>query len=288
VFVARNVIRFAALEMGKLNMLANWLMSLFILDLVQRQQPIPLMLSDQNHTMWNWCYRLCSTLNGQWSDEARKKHSQQPMKRSSKQKELQRKRKSKRKQQEIERKKKSQNKRGSKAKRQRRPPTAAEEDEKKAEQSSEAERKKAQKRLIADTKKQQWQAEQRQAMFRQVKHVRDTQLRPLLDTNFCWPDRVGLNAILMYECKKRVTAFNNLYGTTLLSRQSKVVRHQITAMASFQTLKKEVSEQHDKNVADKLIKAIRYLCTRWVVCHINRWQWQRDFDADEGGEQGDT
>jgi hypothetical protein len=79
--------------MGKLNMLANWLMSLFILDLVQRQQPIPLMLSDQNHTMWNWCYRLCSTLNGQWSDEARKKHSQQRMKRSSKQKELQRKRK---------------------------------------------------------------------------------------------------------------------------------------------------------------------------------------------------
>jgi hypothetical protein len=53
--------------MDKLNMLslANWLMSLFILDLVQRQQPIPLMLSDQNHTMWNWCYLLCSTLEWQ-------------------------------------------------------------------------------------------------------------------------------------------------------------------------------------------------------------------------------
>jgi hypothetical protein len=50
------------------------------------------------------------------------------MKRSSEQKELQRKRKNKQKQQQIKRKRKSQSKRGSRPKRQHRPPTAAEED----------------------------------------------------------------------------------------------------------------------------------------------------------------
>jgi hypothetical protein len=63
-FVAVQLVRYAIQEVAKINTLANQLMSLFVMDLVQNYQSIPLRLSDINHTMWNWAMILCSTNDG--------------------------------------------------------------------------------------------------------------------------------------------------------------------------------------------------------------------------------
>jgi hypothetical protein len=76
-----------------------------------------------------------------------------------------------------------------------------------------------------------------------------------------WPDRAGLNDILNEESKKRIIAFKNLYGMTFLSRQRKVVRHQVDQLPRFRQLPLD----------DEQRVHLRYLCTNRVISLINRW-----------------
>jgi hypothetical protein len=101
-----------------------------------------------------------------------------------------------------------------------------------------------------------------------MKRILETQLIPQLPAGFQWPDRYGLDDLLMAEKTKRVANYSLMFGRNLLPRQEKVVRHQITHLASFQQL--------DVTAAKR--KLIRFVCTRWVVARVNRWTCLDNFD----------
>jgi hypothetical protein len=62
------VIRKAAELVFEINKMANFLMADYVIDLVQRQQPIPLRLVDMNQTMWNRARNIVTTIAGEWHD----------------------------------------------------------------------------------------------------------------------------------------------------------------------------------------------------------------------------
>ena len=64
-FVATRVMRHAAERVATINKLAKFLMTLYVIDLVNRKEPIPALLSDKNHTVWNWSILLTSRLKGE-------------------------------------------------------------------------------------------------------------------------------------------------------------------------------------------------------------------------------
>ena len=60
-FVAQHVIRYAGQTAAQIGLLASFLMSLYLLDLVENDLAVPLILSDRSRTlMWDECHRLCS------------------------------------------------------------------------------------------------------------------------------------------------------------------------------------------------------------------------------------
>ena len=71
--VARNIIRYAAELVAIINERANHLMTLYIMDLVEHNLPVPDLLSQQNQTMWNWAHSLVTTLGGKVKPHALEK-----------------------------------------------------------------------------------------------------------------------------------------------------------------------------------------------------------------------
>ena len=60
-FVAQHVIRYAGQTASQIGLLSSFLMSLYLLDLVENDLAVPLILSDRSRTlMWDECHRLCS------------------------------------------------------------------------------------------------------------------------------------------------------------------------------------------------------------------------------------
>ena len=68
---------------------------------------------------------------------------------------------------------------------------------------------------------------EQQKMFHWMKKVFEIQMKPQFPANFVWPDRHGLDDLLIRERLKRVVNFRLAYSQTFLSRQQKVVRNQI-------------------------------------------------------------
>ena len=112
-------------------------------------------------------------------------------------------------------------------------------------------------------------------MALRLKHVLDKAMRArFMPEHFTWPDRDGLIDIVKYELKKRVTTFNNYYGTTFIGRQEKVVRHQVGQLASFKLASFNALPSTKKPTKN----AIRGLCTGFVVSGINRWSGWTDHE----------
>jgi hypothetical protein len=264
-FVAVQLIRYATQAVAKINTLSNLLMSLFVMDLVHNDQPIPLRLSHMNHTMWNWAMFLCTTSNGKSKPHSLEKTNVKTRKKRIKAEPesitgplttLQEKGKRKRRVEEdskseraMKRAKKNKNKL----------PVSEEEGQRRLDQNE----------LIEAAAQQEMVITEQQKMFLQMKRVFDTQLKPQFPGDFEWPDRHGLDDLLIRERQKRVVNFKLAYGQTFLSRQQKVVRHQINELATFTALVLDKAKR----------KYIRHLCTRLAVARINRWSLMTNFDS---------
>ena len=260
--VARQVVRYATRQVAEINTLSNMLMQLFLIHLINHNLPVPLRLSDQNQTLWNWCTSLCSTLDGQHTaggPKAHKKYERNKNKPVSEEMEA----KKKRKRQVIETQEEEKE---------------AEKPRKKKKEEPERLRAKKQKECIKETLETEMEHQHQLETFHRLKHVFDTQMMPLIPHRFVWPDRAGLSDIMHAENAKRRTCFNNMYGRTLLTRQSKVIRAQISLLPTLQQL----------DLEEKPAKAIRYLCTRYVQYHVNRWPWTANFLAIWNKHAGDV
>ena len=99
-------------------------------------------------------------------------------------------------------------------------------------------------------------------LFRALEHVFNTVMVPLYGRDFVWPDRQHLGHIIREQTTHHATAFKNMYSTNLLSRQSKVLRQQITRLPEFVAL---------TGLNTKKRRALRNLCTRWCQSTTNRW-----------------
>ena len=64
--ISQHVVRHAAKQVGQINRLACMLMSLFVIDRLEKNKPVPLMLSEKNGTIWNWCILIVSKMGGSW------------------------------------------------------------------------------------------------------------------------------------------------------------------------------------------------------------------------------
>ena len=67
--ISQHVVRHAVKQVAQINRLANMLMSLYVLDLVESGEPVPLMLSETNGKVWRWCVSLVSKLGDKWTGD---------------------------------------------------------------------------------------------------------------------------------------------------------------------------------------------------------------------------
>ena len=249
------------------------LMSLFVIDRLEKNKPVPLMLSEKNGTIWNWCILIVSKMGGSWKPPLVKGKQD---------------RKKKEQAEEEEEEEEEEEKEDEPADGQQQPHSK----KRRTEAGESKDRDAEQKRLVKARKTAEASEQQRRDVYADLQHIFDNSIKAQLEpqlprTNpFPWPDRRGLNRVLTYEVTKRVTTFNNYYGTTLLGRQAKVVRRQIDELASYRALEVELGGNKDKDKdkdeagKDKAKNALRTLCTRFVVAHVNRYSQPPDFDAE--------
>jgi hypothetical protein len=294
-FIVTHAIRCAAVQMARMNPLANWLMTLYVQDLVRLNLPIPFRLSDQNHTMWYWCYLLTTTENGEVKPHnfdplpmetvAEKQKREKVEAKKQKAAESARRRRAKARKKMLEQEAEDRrngvpltSKQEKMARKQQLNQHAAETQKRKREEQQ-GEKKKKKKKEKEEEKEPTHEAKRRQQQRDCIKqekagaasedhqrecyqHLRRVFHQQLLGPGFVLPDRQGLTEMLYPECQKRRVTFNNFFSTTFTQRQRKVVRHQVQRLPSFQQF------------ADR--SALRYLCTNHVVSMINRWSVQDD------------
>jgi hypothetical protein len=100
-------------------------------------------------------------------------------------------------------------------------------------------------------------------------HVYDHIFRPLLSEDFEFPKRDYLAVFLEYQCKKRTTGLCNLYQTTYFTRQSKVVRFQISKI-----LKEQKCILSSLNASQ--LKQLKGILNRFVIAGINNYDYESD------------
>jgi hypothetical protein len=105
------------------------------------------------------------------------------------------------------------------------------------------------------------------ALFRELERVYLDIFVPLFPKGFQWPNRENLNHFIRRNLTKHLIHYRNMQGMTVLERQKKGLRHQITDLPSFMAL-----SDRSLHLNAKKRRALRNLCTNYCSFSICRWR----------------